>query len=110
MSAARGERADEAVVEGEQGAVRRAARCIVRACEHGTPSLILPLPARFAAWAPALLLAATARVLALVNGMLPRWEASSTIPRRGRDSESPWSPSVLTALGERAARAQNQLD
>lgn len=89
--------------------VRRAARRIVRACEHGAPSLVLPLPARLAAWAPTLLPAITTRVLALVNRLLPRGEASGTTQRRGRDSKSAWAPSVLTALGERAARNQNQL-
>jgi short-subunit dehydrogenase len=89
--------------------VRRAARRIVRACEHGTPSLVLPLPARLAAWAPALLPTTMARMLALVNRLLPRGEASGTTQRRGHDSDSAWSPSVLTALGERAARTQNQL-
>jgi hypothetical protein len=44
-----------------------------------------------------------------VERVLPRDEASGPTPRRGRDSESAWSPSVLTALGERAARTQNQL-
>lgn len=47
--------------------------------------------------------------LALVSRLLPRADASGATPRRERDSESAWSPSVLTALGERAARTQNQL-
>jgi NAD(P)-dependent dehydrogenase (short-subunit alcohol dehydrogenase family) len=90
--------------------VRHAARRIVNACVHGAPSLVLPLPARLVAWAPALLPVATARVLTLVNQLLPRAGASGATQRRGRDSESAWAPSVLTALGERAARTQNQLD
>jgi NAD(P)-dependent dehydrogenase (short-subunit alcohol dehydrogenase family) len=89
--------------------VQRAAGRIVRASQHGASSLMLPWPARLAALAPALLPATTAMVLALVNRVLPRDEASGPTPRRGRDSESAWSPSVLTALGERAARTQNQL-
>jgi NAD(P)-dependent dehydrogenase (short-subunit alcohol dehydrogenase family) len=89
--------------------VRRAARRIVSACQQGVPSLVLPLPARLPAWATAILPATTARILALVNRLLPRGETWGTIQRRGRDSESAWSPSALTALGDRAARTQNQL-
>jgi NAD(P)-dependent dehydrogenase (short-subunit alcohol dehydrogenase family) len=89
--------------------VRRAARRIISAGEHGAPSLVLPLPAKLAAWAPALLPVTTARVLALVSRLLPGGGALGTTPRRGRESESAWSPSILTTLGERAARTQNQL-
>lgn len=88
--------------------VEAAARRIVTAAVRDEPSIILSLPAKLAARAPALLPATTARLLALANRLLPPPERGRTEARRGRESESAWSPSVLTTLGERAARTQNQ--
>jgi NAD(P)-dependent dehydrogenase (short-subunit alcohol dehydrogenase family) len=87
--------------------VDRAARRIVGACERGDASLVLSPPAKLAALAPALLPGATAALLTLANRLLPRPDGGGE-RRPGRESESAWSPSVLTTLGERAARAQNQ--
>jgi NAD(P)-dependent dehydrogenase (short-subunit alcohol dehydrogenase family) len=89
--------------------VERAARCIVDAVERGEASVVLSLLARLVAPFPALLPRTTAAVLGVVNRLLPGAGAAPAGPRRGRDSESAWSPSVLTRLGERAARTQNQL-
>jgi hypothetical protein len=47
-------------------------------------------------------------VLALVNRLLPHADDAEPGARRGRESESAWSRSPLTRLGQRAARAQNQ--
>jgi len=88
--------------------VQRAARRIANAVERGEASIVLSLPARLAARAPALVPRTTAAVLALVNHLLPGAGVASAAQRRGRDSESGWSPSVLTRLGDRAARTQNQ--
>jgi hypothetical protein len=51
----------------------------------------------------------TARLLALVNRVLPGSEASDTTQRRGRDSEIGVLALVLTVQDELAARTQNQL-
>jgi NAD(P)-dependent dehydrogenase (short-subunit alcohol dehydrogenase family) len=88
--------------------VERAARRIVDAVERGEASLVLSAPAKLAARVPALLPRTTAALLTLVNRVLPRAEGAEPGQRRGRESESAWSPSALTALGERAARTQNQ--
>lgn len=88
--------------------VERAARRIADALQAGEASLVLSLPAKLAARAPALLPRATAAGLGLINRLLPGAGAASTAQYRGRDSESGWSPSLLTTLGERAARTQNQ--
>jgi short-subunit dehydrogenase len=89
--------------------VTRAARRIVDACVRGELSLVLTLPARAAVAAHAALPEATIRLLALVNRLLPGSGGEPTRAVRGRDSESAWSPSILTLPGERAARAQNQI-
>ncbi|HTG48947.1 MAG TPA: SDR family NAD(P)-dependent oxidoreductase, partial [Gemmatimonadales bacterium] len=61
--------------------------------------------ARILAAAPNL----TARLLAGVNRLLPRAPSGRTGRRRGAESQSPLSPSLLTRLGDRAARQYNQL-
>jgi len=48
-------------------------------------------------------------VLAGVNRMLPRAPSRRTGRRRGAESQSPLSPSLLTRLGDRAAHQYNQL-
>jgi short-subunit dehydrogenase len=88
--------------------VSRAARRIVTACARGELSLMLSLPARLAVAAHAALPGATIRLLILVNRLLPGIRGGTTRAVRGRDSESAWSPSILTRPGERAARTQNQ--
>jgi short-subunit dehydrogenase len=88
--------------------VQRAARRIVDAVQAGEASLVLSLPAKLVARAPALLPRITAAALGVVSRLLPEGGTAGAGQRRGRDSESAWSPSVLTSLGERAARTQNQ--
>jgi NAD(P)-dependent dehydrogenase (short-subunit alcohol dehydrogenase family) len=88
--------------------VERAACRIVDAIERGEASLVLSAPARLASLAPALAPRTTAAVLALVNRLLPRADGAEPGARRGRESESAWSRSPLTRLGQRAARSQNQ--
>jgi short-subunit dehydrogenase len=88
--------------------VHRAARRIVDACARRRLTLVLTLPAKVAVTAHALMPAVTIRVLALVNRLLPTAAGGTARAVRGRDSESAWSPSVLTLPGERAARTQNQ--
>jgi len=88
--------------------VHRAARRIVTACARGELTLALTLPARVAMAVHAALPGATIRLLALANRWLPSAAGGTAHAVRGRDSESAWSPSLLTRPGERAARTQNQ--
>jgi short-subunit dehydrogenase len=90
------------------GAERAAAR-IVRAGERGRARLVLPvymrLPVALHAAAPGL----TLGVLARAHALLPAPGGIGEGERKGSESESRWSPSLLTALDERAARRFNQL-
>jgi NAD(P)-dependent dehydrogenase (short-subunit alcohol dehydrogenase family) len=88
--------------------VERAARRIVDAVERNEASLVLSAPARLAALAPALAPRTTSAVLSLVNRLLPDAVGAQSGAWRGRESESAWSRSPLTRLGQRAARTQNQ--
>ena len=87
--------------------VHRSARRIVDACAGGELTLVLTLPARIAGAIHAALPGATIRLMALANRLLPSAAGGTARAARGRDSESAWSPSLLTRPGERAARTQN---
>jgi NAD(P)-dependent dehydrogenase (short-subunit alcohol dehydrogenase family) len=90
----------------------RAAGQIVRACRRGEAEVILSTQAvvaiRFRQLFPELF----ADMSGLVNTLLPRAKGEGSIGARrakGSESESFWSPSVLTALTEGAAERNNEL-
>jgi NAD(P)-dependent dehydrogenase (short-subunit alcohol dehydrogenase family) len=87
----------------------RAAQRILRGLKRGNAEVLFPLTSRlasvFSAAAPNL----TAETLALVGRLLPRPARAQTGRRKGRDSQSAYSPSWLTRLGDRAARKYNQI-
>ena len=88
---------------------RRAASQIIRACRFGRAELTLSLPAKLAKWIDSLAPELTADVSALAARLLPAPGGVGRNAMEGRESTSTWSPSVLTALNERAAEANNQL-
>jgi NAD(P)-dependent dehydrogenase (short-subunit alcohol dehydrogenase family) len=90
----------------------RAARQIVAACRRGEAEVILSTQAvvaiRFRQLFPELF----ADLGGLVNMLLPGARGEDSIGARrarGRESESGWSPSALTALTESAAERNNEL-
>jgi NAD(P)-dependent dehydrogenase (short-subunit alcohol dehydrogenase family) len=89
---------------------RRAARQIVDACRHGDPELLITPAARLAVALKALSPAAMARLMALVNGILPSaGEAKDNEPHAGWQSISRAAPSRLTTLADRASLENNEL-
>ena len=52
----------------------------------------------------------TLEVLRVAHRLLPGPGGIGEVRARGRESESAWAPSPLTALTERAARRYNQID
>ena len=88
----------------------RAARRIVEACRHGDPHVMIGAPARLAALAHALAPDLTLEALRVAHRLLPGPGGIGEVRARGRESESAWAPSPLTALTERAARRYNQID
>lgn len=88
--------------------VKRAARRIVVSCARGDRVLVLTLPARLALAFHAVFPRTTQRLLDLAALLLPAARGVGTSAVRGRESQSNWSPSVLTRSSERAARTQNQ--
>jgi short-subunit dehydrogenase len=87
----------------------RAAREIVDACERGKSEVVLSVPAKFAAKFHGIFPGVTADVLSLVNQLLPGPGGIGKESRTGAQSYSKASPSLVTALNERAAARNNQL-
>jgi NAD(P)-dependent dehydrogenase (short-subunit alcohol dehydrogenase family) len=85
-----------------------AGRRIVDAIRRGKAERVLSVPAKVAALGRALFPGMTAGMLASVNRLLPGAGRGSHVAREGRRCESAWSPSLLTALGDRAGRRNNQ--
>jgi NAD(P)-dependent dehydrogenase (short-subunit alcohol dehydrogenase family) len=94
---------------GASMSAERAARRIISACRRGEAEAILSLPAGVAARLHALAPEFTAAVLGVVNRLLPGQGGIGQGRAKGKDSESGLSPSLLTVLGDRAARRNNQV-
>jgi hypothetical protein len=89
--------------------VRRAARRIVEACRRGAPVCFVSAPSRVGATIAGIAPGTVAHLMNVVSDLLP-----SPNPDRadesfsGRESQSKWSPSLLTRLGDRAAIENNE--
>ena len=88
----------------------RAAAQILEACRYGAPELTITLPARAAVLANAIAPATSARLAELAVRFLPAPTGpAGDVPKRGRESESRWAPSVATTLTDRAAVVNNEV-
>ena len=86
----------------------RAARLILEACKRGDPELCFPTSTRAAVIINAVAPALTARMLGLAARLLPG-PGARPARRPGAESQSWFSPSILTRLTERAAQEHNQI-
>jgi NAD(P)-dependent dehydrogenase (short-subunit alcohol dehydrogenase family) len=86
-----------------------AARQIVEACRRKETEVVLSLPAMAAARFQGVFPGLTARLLGIVNRLLPAPGGIGTQSRKGSESFSSYSPSWLTTLTERAAAANNEI-
>jgi NAD(P)-dependent dehydrogenase (short-subunit alcohol dehydrogenase family) len=87
----------------------RAAHRIVGAVTQGRAHLTLSLPAKLAIGAHGIFPSLSTRVLGAVNRMLPGPGGIGQNAAFGKESTSSWSPSVLTALTEKAAARNNEV-
>jgi NAD(P)-dependent dehydrogenase (short-subunit alcohol dehydrogenase family) len=89
----------------------RAARRIVQACERGERFVVLGWPAKTARIAHALAPALTIHALALVNRLLPSPGGAGPEEKAepGRDHREGIARSRIVALGEKAARENNEI-
>jgi short-subunit dehydrogenase len=99
-----------ASVPGMSISAERAARQILEACRHGDPELTISTQAKLAVIANAVAPDLVARVLKVVNRLLPGPTGTAgDRHKKGRASESRWAPSAATVLTDRAAAANNEL-
>jgi NAD(P)-dependent dehydrogenase (short-subunit alcohol dehydrogenase family) len=88
----------------------RAARRIVAACARGDAELMVSLPGRAAATFHGVFPGLTADMLGWFNRILPRPGGIGRQRASGHQSQSRWSPSLLTRLTEQAAARNNELN
>jgi len=87
----------------------RAARQIISACRYGRAKVTLSPLARLAVVANTFAPELMADVNSLAATLLPARGGIGRTAVMGRESESSWSPSVLTTLNERAALRNNEV-
>ena len=91
-------------------AAERAARQILAATRRGDAEVVLTVVAKLAILARAIVPETCARAMRVTDAMLPSATGpAGDVPKRGRDSESEWAPSGLTAPTYAAARRNNEL-
>jgi NAD(P)-dependent dehydrogenase (short-subunit alcohol dehydrogenase family) len=88
----------------------RAARQIINACRRGDAELVITVQAKLAVIARAMAPELFQDAMTIMNNLLPGpsatdWDAA----RPGRDSESEWAPSALTATTYKAAEENNEM-
>ncbi|MCE5268477.1 MAG: SDR family NAD(P)-dependent oxidoreductase [Planctomycetaceae bacterium] len=88
----------------------RAARRIVAACRRGDPEIMVSWMSRTASTLHGLFPGTTSRVLGWANRLLPRPGGVGVHAVSGSESDSRWSPSLLTLLSERAAWRNNEVE
>jgi NAD(P)-dependent dehydrogenase (short-subunit alcohol dehydrogenase family) len=89
---------------------QRAARQIVEACRRGDAQLVISIQARVIAMLAPLFPGVAARVMELMNRMLPDPTAEQgDIAQTGWESQSRLAPSLLTRLSDRATEENNGL-
>ena len=88
---------------------QRAARQIVAATRRGDAEVTLSIQAQMAARFHGLFPGTTADLMGLVNRLLPEAGGIGRTRAKGKDSQSLFAPSVLTALSERAAANNNEM-
>ena len=88
----------------------RAARQIVEACRRGDAELVITVQAKLAILARTMAPELFAKAMTIINGLLPQATgADGDTTRLGRESQSEWAPSKLTAPTYRAAMENNEM-
>jgi short-subunit dehydrogenase len=90
--------------------VERAARQIIAACRRGDAELIITVQAKMAVLVRTLAPELFQDTMSVMAGLLPGPAGpDGDVARKGRDSESQWAPSKLTAPTYKAAEENNEL-
>lgn len=91
-------------------AAEDAAKQILEACRTGEAELIISFPAAVASVINTVFPGQTREILSLVNKLLPKTGGIESDKKKGMDSQSKYSPSILTEGIEKAAEKNNQLN
>jgi short-subunit dehydrogenase len=86
-----------------------AARKVIDACRYGRAMLTISLPAKLGVCMNALAPELTSDMAGVAGSLLPEPGGVGATAIEGSGSKSAWSPSLLTALNERAAVANNEM-
>lgn len=86
----------------------KAAQQILTACQGGVAEKIVADPLNVGVKLQSLLPGLTRTALTAMNSLLPEPGGIGRERARGHESESRWSPSVLTTLSQRAAAKNNE--
>jgi NAD(P)-dependent dehydrogenase (short-subunit alcohol dehydrogenase family) len=86
----------------------RAAGQIIESCRRGDAELVITVQAKLAILARTAAPELFADAMTVMNGLLPGPTADGHEARPGRESSSAWAPSLLTALTQKAAKANNE--
>lgn len=86
-----------------------AAEQILHACQQGRGEVLIHSPLNLTIALQSMFPELTQEILELAAGILPEMGGIGRRAARGYESESSWSPSVLTTLGQKAALENNQL-
>jgi NAD(P)-dependent dehydrogenase (short-subunit alcohol dehydrogenase family) len=90
---------------------RRAARQIIDACRHGDAELVITVQAKLAILARTVAPELFADLMTVMNRLLPKPAApDGDRAEPGRENESEWAPSTLTAPTYKAAGENNELE
>ena len=88
----------------------RAARQILAACRRGDAELVITFAAKLAIVARTLAPESFAEAMTLTSNLLPGATGpEGNVARPGKENESPWAPSTLTAPTYAAAQRNNEL-
>ena len=88
----------------------RAAGQILEACRRGDAELVITVQAKLAILARTIAPELFAKAMTMINGLLPQATGvDGDTTRRGRESQSEWAPSKLTAPTYRAAIENNEM-
>lgn len=90
-------------------AADEAARQILCACQRGDGEVYIANTLSPIVWASELAPGLTSEILALINRVLPSMGGIGQHAAYGYESESSISPSILTTLGDSAAKANNEM-
>jgi NAD(P)-dependent dehydrogenase (short-subunit alcohol dehydrogenase family) len=87
----------------------QAAEKILKACQHGDAEVTIAGALNFSGFLASAAPNLTAELLAILNTLLPEMGGIGQRAAKGFESESAWSPSILTRLTDLAAQHNNQI-